>query len=108
MVEGRGQVILEEIITLNPCSPMNAQKSSSDSRPNKPIPVIPAPASVLPKQYAKDTPMDEERLDRAKRESTRAMGGLAAGPGEDPTNDSGMPAYEPVRPKQLPEEQSNR
>jgi hypothetical protein len=79
---------------------MCAQPTSPD-RPNQPLPVIPAPASVLPKQY-RETPTDEGRLDEAKRQSARPMG-LTASPGEDPMKDRGMPTYEPVRPKQRPE-----
>jgi hypothetical protein len=80
---------------------MSAQKSSSDSSPNKPIPVIPAPASVLPRQF-KEIPVDGDRLNTAKREATRSEG-LAERPGEDPMRDRGMPAYEPVRKTPSPE-----
>jgi len=70
------------------------------STPNKKE-ILPA----VPKNFPEEVALTDDGLESAKKESTSTM---KSGSGEDPFVESGLPENDPERPRETPEEQSNR
>ena len=82
-------------------------KKSAPPRLNrlKSIPDRPAPPVRLPKKFPERTPLSDDGLEAAKKEAASTMKPVS---GEDPLVESGLPEDDPERPRETPEEQSNR
>jgi hypothetical protein len=63
------------------------------------------PPGELPKHFPEKTPLSDDGIEAAKKEAASPM---KPGPGEDPLVESGLPDNDPERPRETPEEQSNR
>lgn len=59
----------------------------------------------LPKHFPERTPLSDDGVEAAKKEAASPMKSAA---GEDPLIESGLPENDPERPRETPEEQSNR
>ncbi|HEX2860791.1 MAG TPA: hypothetical protein VHN79_04095 [Lacunisphaera sp.] len=73
---------------------------------SQPHPEIPAPPGDLPKNFPEKTPLSDDGVETAKREASSSM--MKEGAGEDPLVESGLPDNDPERPRETPEQQSNR
>jgi hypothetical protein len=52
---------------------MRTKNSPPKPRRSKPVPVIPAPASILPGQFTQESPMSDDRLAKSEREAVNSM-----------------------------------
>jgi hypothetical protein len=76
----------------------------------KSIPPFPDPVKAgpgVPRNFPEQAVLSDDGIEAAKRESASTMKS-EANPGEDPLTESGLPDNDPERPRQTPEEQSNR
>lgn len=67
---------------------------------------IPNKKEILPgvlKNFSEQAALDDKGVEVAKKESESTTGS-----GEDPLVESGVPENDPERPRETPEEQSNR
>ena len=84
---------------------MCAKKSITRLVRPKSLPDKPPPPVKLPAKFPEQAPLSDDGLEAAKRESASTMRSPS---GEDPLIESGLPENDPERPRETPEEQSNR
>jgi hypothetical protein len=75
-------------------------------RGHEPVPEISPPPGDLPKKFPEATPLSDDGLEAAKKESASTMKAGSSGGGENPFVESGLPDHDPERPRETPEEQS--
>jgi hypothetical protein len=85
---------------------MNPPNSTSFPRSDEPKPELTPPPGDVPKRFPEKTPLSDDGVEAAKKESTESMRSASSGSGEDPFVESGLPENDPERPRETPEEQS--
>jgi hypothetical protein len=60
----------------------------------------------VPKSFSEQAAFPDDGLEAAKKKES--SGTMKSGSGEDPFVESGLPENDPERPRETPEEQSNR
>lgn len=80
--------------------PLGATAFNAASTPD-----ISTPPGNGPTHFPERQPMSDDGLEGAKKDASVSM---KSGGGEDPFVESGVPENDPERPRETPEEQSNR
>lgn len=78
---------------------MNPKSIPPFPRSDRPTPEITPPPGTLPKKFPEVTPLNDDGVEAAKRESASTMKEPAEHAGEDRTVESGIPAGDPEQPE---------